>query len=127
MTISDPSGGIRRRVALAEAIELTTSMRSSPEPCWVQVRHKLQEAGHSPLESGLGALIRDDVNQEYGVVLTRSEARYVLEFEASRPDWDTSGSRTRTLTVWREPTEEDQRLYARWFSAAQWVLDSRLD
>ena len=129
MAVSDPSGGdIRRRLDLAEAVELTANMRSERAGVWRELRQRIESEGWRPLDAAVGALIPDDVDQHFGVVLIRSGEAFLFETERDRRVQPVgSWAQQSSLTIWNQLTNEGKERYVRWLRAARWVLDSGLD
>lgn len=129
MPVVDPSGGdIRRRVDLAEAVGLTTQMRSSAMRLWRQVRERIEAEGRRPLDAAVGSLMPDDVDQREGLILLRSGEAFLFETELEPgADGAATWNQRESLTLWNRLTPEGEKRYARWLKAAAWVLDSGLD
>lgn len=80
--------------------ELTELFRTSTEPFWIQLRAVMRERGIDPDTSLLADSFEDDINFEFGVLVTRD--RQVIQYGFQYSDASFSDGK---LTEWNDLAE----------------------
>lgn len=80
--------------------DLTDLFRASAEPFWIRLREVVCERGIDPDTSLLADSFEDDVNFEFGVLVTRD--RHVIQYGFQHSD---ASFRDGKLTEWNDLSE----------------------
>jgi hypothetical protein len=80
--------------------ERTNLFRTSAEPFWVRLRQVMKEQGVEPATSMLAESFEDDVNFEFGILITCERRVIQYGFRYSEPSFSDG-----KLTEWNDVTE----------------------
>lgn len=99
--------------------ELTSLFRTSTDPLWILLRKLIRERGIDPDTSLLADSFEDDVNFEFGILVTHD--RRVIQYGVQYSDPSFKDGK---LTEWKDITELwSSSPYHREVSAALSILD----
>ena len=86
---------------IEDIVSLTHDLRESDEPLWRRLRQLLVERGVEPSSSALLASFPDDVQFQYGVIVTADASVYQFGYSFANV-----GVESGTFTEWRNFTSE---------------------